>query len=370
MWCGYFHPPQFPPLTVIDVVVYYFFLKIKIFYMYRGISEVLRDPFAITTIALLQELGIRISKSGVRKIFYQRFKDKHLLLLNELQAVLKEVGIETFIALVDYDKLKTFDTPFWLELANDDREQSFELITKVDNNLLYKYDLNAQRTVCRDESLSFQDKKCLVLLLESYCLDYVENAFESNVLIEKQSEAAFSKKIFLYPDLLTPNECFDIINYCESNYLFEKSLVSKIDIHGNLWTGTSSVRTSYSADLKNYPLLNYIVKKIAKTLNVPFCHISPVHCVRYSTKEQFKIHHDASDGDVRMRSIFIYLNEGMSGGELYFPEINRKYVAKTGTCISFPNLDEKLQRIPQSLHASLAVTDGVKYVLTTFENLI
>lgn len=338
--------------------------------MYRSLSETMRDPFAINTIAMVNELKISISKSRIREIFYSRFKDKHILLLTEFQETLDELGIKSFIAKVGYQKLKTFYPPFLLEMKNDQDEDYFTLITKVDGDILYSYDINEKRIGQLNASSAFGNKKCMVLLIDSFNPGYRENNFENNVSDEKRDELAFVQNIVLQQNFLMDAECSDIIRYCENNQLFERSLVSKLDLQGNRWTGYSNVRTSYSAEIDNYPDLANILQKIEKLLHISPGHIAPVHCIRYKPTQQFKIHHDAADGDQRIRSVFIYLNENMTGGQTYFPEIDKRFIPKTGTCLSFPNLNAQLKRIPQSLHASLPVTDGVKYILTAYENVL
>lgn len=338
--------------------------------MYRSLSETMRDPFAINTIAMVNELKIPISKSRIREIFYSRFKDKHILLLTEFQETLDELGIASFIAKVDRQKLKTFYPPFLLEIENDRGQDYFTLITKVEGDLLSAYDTNENKIMELDASVAVGNKECMVLLIDSFNAGYWENNFEKNVSDEKRNELAFIKNIVVRRNFLTNAECGDIIRYCENNYLFERSLVSKLDLHGNRWTGHSHVRTSFSADMENYPGLSNILQKIEILLDIRPGHIAPVQCIRYEPHQQFKIHHDAADGDQRVRSIFIYLNEDMSGGQTYFPEIDKRFNPKTGTCIAFPNLNAQLKRIPQSLHASLPVTEGVKYILTAFENVL
>jgi len=338
--------------------------------MYRALSETMRDPFAINTIAMVNELKICISKSRITEIFYNRFKDKHILLLTEFQETLNEVGITSVIAKVEFQKLKTFYPPFLLEIKNDQNEDFFTLITKVNDDLLYAYDINEKKIVELEASGLFKDKKCMVLLIDSFSSAYRENNFNENIVDESRNELEFRSKIILHPNLLTATECGAIISYCENNGLFEKSLVSKLDLQGNRWTGHSHVRTSFTADLVNYPGLNTMVQKIQKLLTIKSGHIAPVQCVRYESGQQFKMHHDAADGDQRIRSVFIYLNGDMTGGQTFFPEIDLRVTPETGTCLAFPNLNTRHERIPQSLHASLSVTEGVKYIVTAYENVV
>jgi prolyl 4-hydroxylase len=338
--------------------------------MYRSLSETMRDPFAINTIAMLQELNIRISKSRVREVFYQKCKDQHIFLLEEFQSILQEFGLITFIAKVSYEKLKTFDPPFLLELSNDQGDEYFTLITKVEKETLHVYDVNEKKTYLMDLSDRFHGRKCMVLLIESFNPAIVEVEFEKRLRKESRDEKSFSRNIHIQKALLTQDDCADIIHFCENKHLFERSLVSKLDLQERVWTGYSHVRTSYSANLEAYPRLSVVTKKIENSLHIKPGHLAPIHCVRYQPSQQFKIHHDAADGDKRVRSVFVYLNQGMKGGETYFPEIAKRVIPETGTCISFPNLDRNLRRIPQSLHASLPVSEGVKYILTAYENLV
>jgi hypothetical protein len=329
----------------------------------------MKDPFVINTIHLLKQLNIIVSKSKIREIFYNKFKDKHVLLLDEFQKTLTEFGVNTFIAKVNYEKLKSFYTPFFLELINDQGEDCFTLITKVDGEILYVYNYNEKNIIPLNISELFLKKKCMVLLVDSFNSIFFDFHFTENLKNEKKLETTFSESMIIKQNLFSDSECKDIIRYCEDNLLFERSQVSKLDLQEKLWTGFSHVRTSFSANMKNYPKHKDLIRKIEKALQIDANCFETIYCIRYLPNQEFKIHHDASDGDKRLRSIIIYLNHCINGGETFFPEISQKIIPKVGLCLSFPNIDENLNRIPQSLYASLPVTEGVKYELTLYQNI-
>ncbi len=78
---------------------------------------------------------------------------------------------------------------------------------------------------------------------------------------------------------------------------------------------------------------------------------------RYQPGEYFGLHYDgnfARDGECSELTFMIYLNDGFSGGETSFPELDKTIRPRTGTALLFQHM---------LLHEGCAVQRGVKYAI-------
>ena len=84
----------------------------------------------------------------------------------------------------------------------------------------------------------------------------------------------------------------------------------------------------------------------------------PLRIYRYEPGQHFGLHQDQSysgEGGTRsLLTLMVYLNEGFTGGETWFPEQERTIVPRVGSALLFQHM---------LLHAGNAVEEGTKYVL-------
>ena len=90
----------------------------------------------------------------------------------------------------------------------------------------------------------------------------------------------------------------------------------------------------------------------------------PLHVLRYSVGQEFKPHHDWSEGitNQRIKTALVALNKDYEGGETCFPEAGLKVKGRTGDALVFRNASDEGVPDPRSLHAGLPVTAGVKLI--------
>ena len=98
--------------------------------------------------------------------------------------------------------------------------------------------------------------------------------------------------------------------------------------------------------------------------------------LRYEAGEEYRPHHDyidenASEDRYRLReygqrvaTAFCYLSDVAAGGETDFPAIGLRVRPKLGDVLSFRNVDAAGQPDERSLHASLPVVEGTKWLAT------
>lgn len=97
---------------------------------------------------------------------------------------------------------------------------------------------------------------------------------------------------------------------------------------------------------------------------------------KYEVGQEFKEHADYMDPDnpqqayaiqqagQRTKSIFVYLSDNYEGGETAFPKADLQFKGKTGDALMLDNMDEIGLPNEKSVHASLPVTRGEKWLLT------
>lgn len=102
----------------------------------------------------------------------------------------------------------------------------------------------------------------------------------------------------------------------------------------------------------------------------------PLSVLHYAVGQEYKAHRDylnpisqpdqfppAGPGQ-RIRTVFAYLNDVAGGGETEFPTLGQTIVPRSGRVVMFDNLDAIGRPDPSTLHASLPVTKGEKWLAT------
>lgn len=119
-----------------------------------------------------------------------------------------------------------------------------------------------------------------------------------------------------------------------------------------------------------------IEARIAQLVQLPADHGEGLQILRYQPGQEYKPHFDYFDptlagshkalakGGQRVATALLYLSDVEAGGETYFPEINLKVTPGQGDLLLFYNLFANGQPDPKTLHASLPVITGEKWVST------
>lgn len=172
-------------------------------------------------------------------------------------------------------------------------------------------------------------------------------------------------------DFLTSDECDIIRKIAEQRELEQSTVVNDDGISViDLYT-----RKSFQTWLKNKECLTTqkIAKMVSDIVDVPIAHQEKLQVVAYRPGGYYRQHYDASyHPDVianthrgcgpRIYTILIYLNDDFEGGETFFEWANLTVKPKKGKAIIFQNLDANLDLIPESLHAGLPISNGIKWI--------
>lgn len=87
-------------------------------------------------------------------------------------------------------------------------------------------------------------------------------------------------------------------------------------------------------------------------------YMEAINFVRYQPGDHFAVHADHGFSYICTVSSIVYLNDNYSGGELFFPYMDIKWKPEAGDMVFFPSTYIYA-------HASLPVTEGVKYSAVT-----
>lgn len=199
----------------------------------------------------------------------------------------------------------------------------------------------------------------------------------------------FNKKNFIFEidNVLTPDECDNIIN--NSKNKLERSKVMAVNKDNEYEDEISTARTSHHTWLKNDDNKS-IINKVEKLVNsllknkITSKQFEDLQVARYEPTQEYKQHYDIchptqaapehlevcreeykKNNCVRYITVILYLNDGFSGGETYFPRLKRKVKPKKGKALIFINCnynknthkDGLCDVINDSEHAGLPVIE-------------
>lgn len=153
-----------------------------------------------------------------------------------------------------------------------------------------------------------------------------------------------------YPNFLTPDECSMLIGLGESGDLnFGRT--------GNNTLGYRKAKVTWFG-LDNQ-FVNNIKLRISELSNIPIENQEKFHFVKYNVSGEYKIHHDGND---RIKTALIYLNDGYQGGETHFPKVDKIIKPEVGKLVIWNNYNEDGTKIEESRHAGLPIDFGTKYI--------
>lgn len=153
-----------------------------------------------------------------------------------------------------------------------------------------------------------------------------------------------------YPNFLTEDECSLLIGLGESGDL-------NFGTVQNNKLGYRKAKVTWF-DLKN-EFTNKIRIKVSELSGIPLENQEKFHFVKYNVSGEYKVHHD---GNNRIKTALIYLNDGYDGGETYFPRVDRTIKPETGKLIIWNNYNEDGTKILESDKHGLPIQFGTKYI--------
>ena len=122
-------------------------------------------------------------------------------------------------------------------------------------------------------------------------------------------------------------------------------------------------------------ILDHLRRTISELTNLPESHQEVFQILRYQPGQKFEDHHDAfspgseylrgenNRGGQRVFSFMVYLADAEKGGETVFPLLEATVAASCGRGIFWPNVTTDGRIHAESLHTSVPVERGEKWVL-------
>lgn len=178
------------------------------------------------------------------------------------------------------------------------------------------------------------------------------------------------KPFILYlENLLSEEECDELIKLSEHR-LTPSRVIDPATGEIKAVPGRTSSGTYYK--LGETPLIAAIESRIAELTNHPIVNGEGLQVLHYKIGEEYKAHFDyfpegkleESKGGQRVSTVLMYLNDVEAGGETIFPKLGLSVSPKKGAAVYFHYGNSKGQVDRMSLHSSIPVTAGEKWVAT------
>jgi prolyl 4-hydroxylase len=166
-----------------------------------------------------------------------------------------------------------------------------------------------------------------------------------------------------FPLLLAPSECRYLMEATGNR--FEPSMV----YDSSRQLVRDEIRTSDGSTihwLVEDPAVVALNRRIASVSGSRYESGEALALLRYSPGQEYRPHFDFVKGaeNRRLMTALVYLNDDYEGGETEFVRTGLKIKGKTGDVILFRNDGADTGPNPNSEHAGLPVTRGVKYLAT------
>ncbi|MEO1002343.1 MAG: 2OG-Fe(II) oxygenase [Cyanobacteria bacterium J06638_7] len=174
-------------------------------------------------------------------------------------------------------------------------------------------------------------------------------------------------QIYEIPGLLSRRDC--------------RTLIETIDRHLQRSTtvgGISDHRTSQTCSLSRWEpeLVSKIDNRCSQLIGLDPVYSEPLQGHRYEPGQSYGGHVDwfsakSPGGGAHLErlgqrtwTVMIYLNAVDEGGQTLFYRLGRRFQPELGMALAWNNLDAEGRGNPHTLHGSLKVVRGMKYVIT------
>lgn len=185
--------------------------------------------------------------------------------------------------------------------------------------------------------------------------------------------ACHSPFVVVIDNFLTQDECQGLIDFADNKFI-DAQVVD--DATGNFVQ--HQARTSMNASFARgeTPLIQSIEQRIANLINWEVDKGEPIQVLRYQNGGEYKAHYDWFDPNTaggqknigkagqRVGTFLMYLSEVEAGGATRFPSLNFEVRPKAGMALYFADLLPTGEPDTLSLHSSVPVVTGTKYLAT------
>lgn len=168
--------------------------------------------------------------------------------------------------------------------------------------------------------------------------------------------------IMRFEQVLTDDECRQLIEAAAPR-LKKSKLVNNV---------VSEIRTSRGMffEEEENPFIHRIEMLVSQLMHVPIEHAEGLQVLHYGPGQEYKAHHDffapntPAARNNRISTLIIYLNDVEQGGETVFPLLQIEVKPKRGSALYFEYFYRKQALNDLTLHSSVPVVRGEKWVAT------
>jgi predicted 2-oxoglutarate/Fe(II)-dependent dioxygenase YbiX len=117
-------------------------------------------------------------------------------------------------------------------------------------------------------------------------------------------------------------------------------------------------------DIDSNEILKEIIQGLLKHVNKNIMSMEVPSINKYLPGGFYKAHFDSANSPSNRRRIYtvlIGLNDDYTGGETYFPKLNKEYKLQMGDALIFHNFDTEYNTTELSLHGGKIVDSGEKW---------
>lgn len=184
---------------------------------------------------------------------------------------------------------------------------------------------------------------------------------------------SINPRIFVLRHFLRAEECEHLIQIArekiERSTTVDPTTGEQILVDGRTSSGTYFW-------IRHDPIVTAVEERIANLVNIPVENGEGLQVLNYKPGQFYNPHFDFFDPDLRGSAVamekggqrvatcLMYLCDVEAGGETHFPEVDIKVPPRKGDAVLFYNVQVDGQVDRQTLHASLPVISGEKWVST------
>lgn len=184
---------------------------------------------------------------------------------------------------------------------------------------------------------------------------------------------AQSPFVAIIDNFLTLDECKQLIALADGKFI-DARVVD--DATGDFVQHQNRTSMNASFHRGETKLVKQIEDRIAKLLNWGVEHGEPIQVLRYQIGGEYKAHYDYFDpnsvggqknmknGGQRVGTFLMYLSDVEAGGATAFPKLGFEVRPKAGMALYFADVLPDGEIDPNSLHSSVPVVSGTKYLAT------
>lgn len=175
-------------------------------------------------------------------------------------------------------------------------------------------------------------------------------------------------QVYYHMDFVTDAECAQLVKVIDHGRR-PSTLLS--------YSSDPTFRTSESCDVDRFaPEVQPVDERIAALLGLDPRHGETMQGQRYAPGQQFRAHHDyfhedqpywprmKAEGGQRTWTAMIYLSDVEEGGATWFPQAGIRIPPKKRLLLAWNNMKPDGSPNTLTLHEGMAVTQGVKYIVT------